>query len=1096
MRSKLLTILVIVSTWLMTVTAADYNMEAGDGHVVTVQEPFYFYDDGGPTGPITQNFSGSVTFVPAVDGMAVKLNTEEFATSAGKMKIYSGRSIDPERILGNATGYFVSKGPIDLVSEADDGSVTVQFTGKGINLKGWKIAVSLVDKPRPQEEPMAGSYRVGPSKESRFKNLAELEKALTAGIGAPVTILLEDHQFNENFMISSVSGLSETNTLTITSLSGNTEATIIAGSATVLDRQGTVCVDNSPFVTFRNITVSAPLGNGSRTPYAALQFCNGSSNGTIENCVIKAPMPSENDNRTYVVMANAGETPASACDNFTVSNNRIEGGYIGLYAGKDPDVDGPATSSVTICGNSIINTNLRGAQLVNCNGFEFTGNTITPGRTGKKSTSHLDITSPSGSFRIMANKILCEQSTDCSGIYLRGGGGSTDATSPAIVANNVVSIPNATSSYTYGIMVDAAMTNVIVAHNSINIAGPASLKNVYGIAFNSNAAPKGTAPSVINNIVRNTTAQGPLRPWNRTHYTNLTFAGNVYFGGGNVVDCDGNSIDAYREATGDATSIWLEAQFMSDYDLHLRQADPVMTMTRSKHITTDFDGTDRPDPTTAGAYEFAFPEIERPSIAAGYPMPANVTDNAVEIKTKWTVGGNLYAKAIPDGADIPDANALKSVAPQAIDADKEVLSRFTGLQPATTYKAYFLVVSAMDAESEIISSPTFTTPETIQPLAAEIFWDDEPVNEGATVDLMAAVIGGLEPYTYTWTDQRGLTRGNDDILSFTAETNTTYHLAVQSADGQNVVCKAHIPVINDKPKKASFEDLALDTESNWRWDKLISDGGAFQDSFFSGSYKFGNFSMTSANTWSGYGYSNETSTSFVYLADQMHNVVGGGAAGTATYGVGYLYGIDSRIFLSVPDEGAEIPGIYVTNSAYTLNSILSGDNFSSKFTTGDYHILTIEGLNGSESTGSVNVTLADYRGTKPYVLTQWQWIDLSTLGKVTAINMSLDGNKYATVPAYICFDEIGAEKPSSAIDDTVADRMSRITVKTFGNNLSVSGITDDYTMRIFSIDGILRKHFSLAGATAVSISDLASGTYIAEIITATGQRHTVRFLKH
>ena len=110
--------------------------------------------------------------------------------------------------------------------------------------------------------------------------------------------------------------------------------------------------------------------------------------------------------------------------------------------------------------------------------------------------------------------------------------------------------------------------------------------------------------------------------------------------------------------------------------------------------------------------------------------------------------------------------------------------------------------------------------------------------------------------------------------------------------------------------------------------------------------------------------------------------------------------------------------------------------------------------------------------------------------------MRLYGNKYATVPAYICFDEIGAENPTSAIDDTVADSMSHITVTAFGNNLSVSGIADDYSLRIFSIDGILRKHFSLAGATAVSISDLASGTYIAEIITATGQRHTVRFLKH
>ncbi|MDE6490207.1 MAG: DUF4465 domain-containing protein [Muribaculaceae bacterium] len=1095
MRLKLLTILVAALTWSMTCAAADYNMEAGDGHEITVSEPFYFYDDGGPNGPITQNFSGSVTFIPATDGMAVKLNAEEFATAAGKMMIYSGRSIDPERILGNTTGYFVSKGPQDLVSEADDGSVTIQFTGKGINLKGWKIAVSLVEKPQPQMEPMAGTYIVGPSNESRFKTLAELEKALTAGIGAPVTILLEEHVFNENFMISSIEGLSEANTLTVTSLSGNADATVIAGSATVLDRQGTVCVDNSPFVTFRNITVSAPLGNGSRTPYAALQFCNGSRNGSIENCVVKAPMTSENDNRTYVIMVNAGETATSACDNLSIRGNRIEGGYIGIYAGVDPDVDGPVTYGMNICDNMILNTNLRGAQLVECNGFDFTGNTITPGRTGKKSASHLEVNAPSGSFRIVANKILCEQSTDCSGLYLRGGGGSTDAAHPGLVVNNVVSIPNATNSYTYGIMVDAAMTNVVIAHNSINIVGSKSLKNVYGIAFNSNAAPKGTAPSIINNIVRNTTAQGPLRPWNSSHYANLTFQGNVYFGGGDVVDCDGNSMEAYREATGDNSSIWLEAEFMSDTDLHLRQADRVMAMMRNRFVTTDFDGNERPDPTTAGAYEFAFPEIERPTIAEGYPRAANITDKSVEITTRWSVGGNLYAQAVPAGTAAPEATTLKALEPQAIDADKDIPSRFTGLQPATDYKAYFLVVSAMNAESEIVASATFTTPDIIQPLAAEIFWDDEPVNEGETVELMAAVIGGLEPYTYAWTDQAGTPRGNDEILSFTAAVNGTYHLSVKSADGQEVSCKAHVPVVTARPAIASFEDLALEPESNWRWDQQLSSGGAFQDYFFSGSYKFGNFSMTSANAWFGYGYSNETSTSFVYLDDQMRNVVGGGAANTASYGVGYLYGIDSRIFLSVPDEGVEIPGIYITNSAYTLNSILSGDSFNTKFTTGDYQTLTIEGLNGSESTGSVNVALADYRGATPYVLTQWQWVDLSPLGKITALRLNLDGNKYTTVPAYVCFDEIGAENPRSAIDHIAADSMASATITMFGSNLAVSGIDGMYTLRIFSVDGILRKHLCLDGATAVSVADLASGTYIATITTASGSSQSLRFIK-
>ena len=191
----------------MPAYAADYNMESGTGHTVTVDETFYFYDDGGPSGPITTGFSGQVTFVPTGD-KAVRNDTEEFAVSANKMFVYNGREKDDTKILGSDKGYFVGTGPKDLVSEAEDGSMTIFFgsskgagaTGK--NLKGWKIKVSLADKPKKQDEPMTGTYRVGPSSEARFRNLTELQTALAAGIGAPVTIELEDNVYAENLLLN------------------------------------------------------------------------------------------------------------------------------------------------------------------------------------------------------------------------------------------------------------------------------------------------------------------------------------------------------------------------------------------------------------------------------------------------------------------------------------------------------------------------------------------------------------------------------------------------------------------------------------------------------------------------------------------------------------------------------------------------------------------------------------------------------------------------------------------------------------------------------------------------------------------------------
>lgn len=1001
----------------MPAYAADYNMESGTGHTVTVDDTFYFYDDGGPSGPITTGFSGQVTFVPTGD-KAVRIDTEEFAVSANKMFVYNGREKDDTKILGSDKGYFVGTGPKDLVSEAEDGSMTIFFgsskgagaTGK--NLKGWKIKVSLADKPKKQDEPMTGTYRVGPSSEARFRNLTELQTALAAGIGAPVTIELEDNVYAENLLLKDIAGLSATNTLTITSVTGKPDACVINGTITPVDKTGTVCLDGTPYVTLTNITIAANEGNGSQTPYAALHLRNGSDNVTVDHCVITAPLASANDNRTYLLLG-------VDADNLTVKSNRFEGGYIGLYTGTDPESDvATVTGGLSVTDNAFGSIAYRSAQIVGCNAFDFSVNNITPGIAGKKSANHLEVRRPSGAFTILRNKLLAEQATDCTGIYLRDGGGSADAEHPALIANNVIAMPKAANQYTWGMCVDVTMTNLVVAHNTINIKSTAT--NVYGIALNGNAAAKDVAAKIVNNIITLPGKGAALRPWNASHYANVNFAGNVYFAADGLVDCDKNTIEAYRTATGDQTSVWLSPEYMSDSDLRLKTSDRSMYMPLMPGVAADYDGMERTDPTCAGAYEYTIPAPDAPVISEGYPHAPVVSEKKVEVTTCWSIGGQLYAKTVAAGAETPTAEELKATEPVAIDGGKEAVSVFTGLQPSTAYKAYFLVVSALGAESAVVCSEVFTTPEVIQPLEALIFWQDEPFNAGETVELQAYVEGGKEPYTYSWVDQGGNEVSQSESYSYTADRSLSFHLYVTSADGQSVVCKDDIAVVNAELAIATFDDLALKPETSWRWDTEISDGGMYQDTFFSGSFAFGNTSMPSYNFWGGYGYSNETETSFSTLDHQMRNCVGGGACGTANYGVCYGYGADTRIMLNVGDEGVIVPGIYVTNSAYTLNSILNGDGFAQKFESGDWQEVTFEGLLNGESGESVTVALADYRGDTPEVLNTWKWVDLSPLGKVNGLKISFAGSQVTKIPTYVCIDEIGAFD-TSAISNIVSD---------------------------------------------------------------------------
>ena len=61
--------------------------------------------------------------------------------------------------------------------------------------------------------------------------------------------------------------------------------------------------------------------------------------------------------------------------------------------------------------------------------------------------------------------------------------------------------------------------------------------------------------------------------------------------------------------------------------------------------------------------------------------------------------------------------------------------------------------------------------------------------------------------------------------------------------------------------------------------------------------------------------------------------------------------------------------------------------------------------------------------------------------------------------------------------------------------LSVIGIEGDYTLRIYSPDGMLHAAHELEGSASASTATLSPGTYIADIADRKGNHTAVRFIK-
>lgn len=114
-------------------------MASGD-NTVEITEPLSFYDNGGPTGKYATNFNGTVHFIPR-KGEVIHLRVRK--QNIGRLdhfSIYNGREAKSEMLI---TKLSTTQTQIpEIVSSAEDGSITVTFSSKRNTFEGWDIEVS------------------------------------------------------------------------------------------------------------------------------------------------------------------------------------------------------------------------------------------------------------------------------------------------------------------------------------------------------------------------------------------------------------------------------------------------------------------------------------------------------------------------------------------------------------------------------------------------------------------------------------------------------------------------------------------------------------------------------------------------------------------------------------------------------------------------------------------------------------------------------------------------------------------------------------------------------------------------------------------
>ena len=200
-----------------------------------------------------------------------------------------------------------------------------------------------------------------------------------------------------------------------------------------------------------------------------------------------------------------------------------------------------------------------------------------------------------------------------------------------------------------------------------------------------------------------------------------------------------------------------------------------------------------------------------------------------------------------------------------------------------------------------------------------------------------------------------------------------------------------------------FENLELENQSYWN-------GSDASGGFSIGNKIFGNSYYPDWNTWSGFAYSNIINYSYYNESAKYAAYPSGGANESSNYAIGRQF---EKIFIEF-EKAEEQRQVQIANCTYSALAIKYGYGYAKKFggrdgSDPDWFKLTITGFDHANGiTGSIDIFLADFRyedDANDYILSTWQYIDLTTLGTVKRLEFELSSSDAGT-PLYFCLDNL------------------------------------------------------------------------------------------
>ena len=874
--------------------------------------------------------------------------------------------------------------------------------------------------------------------------------AIAGGIDGPVTVNILRGIYNEQVTVPEIAGASERNTITIQSETGNWNdvriyhdrySEPVYSDDKMFHEYGVFTIAGADYVTLRGIELTTT----DVTYPGIVHIKNISRHVTIDSCYVHTRMTTSYSDDINLIYTYAQSEANRNNDYITVRNCLLEGGYIGVRLTGTSTTALPKQRGGVIENNVLRNQGSKAIYVYDELGARITGNIIENNAAQTASTYYgIDINARNPyteSTVISGNRFNIATGNAIDALYVRQHSGTAEA--PMLVINNEVNV-NSVNASSYGIQVGDVSSHLYIAHNTVRMTGSAARAALW---FN-NTNPMNEGVTAYNNILLNETGGNVYRFYKAGNEQTVTMGSNVVNTTGDIFAYSGADVatfDDWTTLTGEAGSHNEAVAFLSDDILEPAGEGSLLTALPLTYVATDINGTPRAAQPTIGAYEYNA-SVEAPAAADGYPVAKNITDTTAVVAVIGDLNGQMFAVVRHEGETAPTADEVIAADTVAVMyAGRETQVTIERLATDETYVPYVVLRSLRGTVSEVlVGKPFVASGEIIVEIPnAAVTAEGDTIEEGNMAMLKATVTAGTAPFTLSWQNGRHEEIGTaeladlgESVIWHAAGQCDDYIVTVTDANGKSAADTCRV-VVRGEAAVATFDNLWLETPGSW-WCGPDTKGqlsmGAWGDmqqagSFVSGSYSFSNTYSLDWYSWSGFAYSNSTSTVFESITtDQYNAATGGGYDGSENFAVAFTGGVISVLN---SEEGDSIRGTYITNTAYTLNSITTGDAYSKAFEEGDWLKVTFTGVHADGTTSSVDYYLADYRSANAadrYYLDTWQWVDLRALGKVKEVSFALDGSDSGqwglNTPAYFCLDNFNGhrvigEAPVQNCDGTI-----------------------------------------------------------------------------